>query len=80
MKIISDFRLNLLALEKDDASCASPWRRRERRLRGIARVVHFSVRAAAFAFLVNVGREIAGLPQLADRFVGRIGFNEPVDS
>ena len=43
------------------------WRRRRAR---------FAIRAAAFAFFVNVGREIAGLAQLADRFVRRIGFDQ----
>ena len=32
------------------------------------------------AFFVNIGREISGLAQLADRLIRGIGFNQPGDS
>ena len=47
--------------------------------RGFVDPRHFAVRFAErlcpsgrrFAFLINTGREITGLAQLADRFIGR---------
>jgi hypothetical protein len=37
----------------------------------------FAIAPAAFSFLVNVGWKKSGLPQLANRFVGGSGFDQP---
>ena len=67
-------RLNFCALEKNDAAFRA-WLASCRAI--------FAVRCRAalpsdrrFAFFINAGREIPSLAQLADRFIGRIGFNQ----
>jgi hypothetical protein len=64
-------------LLKEDNVLAKAGPRCSRHLRRFYARAFFSIRAAAFAFLVNVGRKVTGLAQLPDRLIGRICLNKP---
>src|SRR5438128_5132464 len=67
-------RLNFFSLKKNDAFALT--RLRDARCFGGA-FGCFAIAPATFAFLVDIGRKISGLTQLADRFVSRSRFDQP---